>query len=194
MGSKSAVRFAAVVTALGGTVLPLASTTASPPPAGSLTTGVPMPAGWRREASPGPIQGAGSYTVALPPELATIPVKGIDSYVSEYRSKSLRLLFDFGAYGSSGVEECRRHLSSCSTATVVIDGVRTVRASYYDSDPDGELPYRISYYIPFEPPHPPSPPTMHWRISLKIWAECGSPAACDLADRIVKTIEILPRR
>lgn len=159
-------------------------------PGPSATSGVATPRGWRREASPGPIPGAGTYTAALPPELKTIPVKGVDSYVSEYRSKSLRLVFDFGAYGSSGVEECRQHPSTCSMTTITVDGTRAGRVAFYADDPDGGLPYRVDYTILIGPP--PKPPLQ--RISLVIWAECATARDRALTDRIVRTIHILPDR
>jgi hypothetical protein len=188
MKSRSAAHFAAVAAMANALLLPLSPSAAFQDTSASAR--MSTPAGWRREASPGLIHGAGTYTVALPSELKTVPVEGIESYVSEYRSKSLRLVFDFGAYGRSGVEECRRHRSSCSIGTIAIDGMRAARVTYYADDPDGGLPYRAGYTILFGPP--PTPPRQ--RISLTISAECATARACALAARIVRTIDILPDR
>ena len=183
----------AAVAALGAMLIPLWPSLASPTSNRSSSSGARTPPGWRWEVSPGRIPGAGAYRVALPPELRTILTKGVNSYVSEYWSKSLKLILDFGAYGSSGVEECQQHSSSCATGTTIIGGVMAIRTSYYEKDPDGDLPYRLSYYIPFGA-QPPSPAVARWRISLKIWVECETRAACNLADRIVKTIEVIRDR
>lgn len=123
----------------------------------------------------------------MPPEMKTVPVNGIDSYVSEYASRDLKLSFDFGAYGSLGIDSCRGK-SACSIAAVNLDGVRAHRAQYTSEEPRTGAPYKLGYYIPFET-HPSDP---HWKISLTIWAECATIAACALADRIVKTIDIYP--
>ena len=170
-------------------LVPLSSTAGSAP-GFSASHGIATPAGWRREPSPGPIQGAGSYTVALPPELTTVPVTGTDSFVSEYRSRSLRLVFDFGPFGSSGVKQCRHHSSSCSMTTIAVDGTQAGRVAFYEADPDGGLPYRVDYTIPIGSPR--SRPLS--RIRLTIRAECATARDRALADRIVRTIDILPDR
>ncbi|HEY1606458.1 MAG TPA: hypothetical protein VGF77_12770 [Allosphingosinicella sp.] len=170
-------------------LLPPSSSIAAAAPGPSIAAGIPAPAGWRREAPPGPIQGAGTYSVALPPALETVPVEGIDSYVAEYRSSALRLVFDFGAYGSSDMAACRRHPSSCSIGTMTVDRVPIGRVAYHVADPDGDLPYRITYTIPFRTRSGSASP-----ITLTIRAECATARAGALADRVVRTIDILPDR
>lgn len=192
MGPKSAARVIALVTALNATLLNPSASRAFPSSAPVAMSAVPTPVGWRREAASGTIPASGTYTVAIPPELETVPVKGIDSYVSEFRSKSLRLVFDFGAYGSSGVEDCRQHPKACVIATMAVHGVRVGRVAYQVADPDGGLPYRAIYTILFG--------TFSWgqahvgRISLVVSAECATARACALADRIVGTINVIPDR
>jgi hypothetical protein len=147
--------------------------------------GAPLPAGWRLESAPGSIAGVGTWSVALPPAMRTVPVAGIGSYVAEYRSEALTLLFDFGAHAGAAAPDCRRK-QGCTIGSLDVQGGRARRLRYYQPDPDGGLPYRASYEIPFAI----QPGRLSRRIALAIRAECASASACDLADRIVRTIEV----
>jgi hypothetical protein len=117
-----------------------------------------------------------------------IPVTGIDSFVAEYRSRALTLLFDFGAHPRTPSSSCRRR-TRCSVGTLAVGGGRARRVRGYVPDADGGLPYRADYDIPF-----PGGASAARGITLRIHAECASTSACDLADRIVGTIEIDPDR
>lgn len=151
-------------------------------------SGEPRPEGWRRESAPG-IAGIGTWSVALPPAMQTVPVTGIGSYVAEYRSADLTLLFDFGAHAGTAPPNCRGK-ARCITGSLDVHGGRARRVLYYRADPDGGLPYRAAYEIAFGTRRGQMPR----RIILAIGAECASVAACRLADRIVSTIEIRPDR
>lgn len=146
----------------------------------------PLLSGWHRESAPGAIKGVGSYSVAIPPTMQKVPVTGVDSYVAEYRSSTLTLLFDFGVHAVPATPSCRGK-ARCTIGTFPASGDgRARRIRYYVPDPDGGLPYRNDYEIPLL-----GGAAMATRpISLTIHAECANPAACDLADRIVKTIEL----
>ncbi|HEX5183039.1 MAG TPA: hypothetical protein VFW19_07790 [Allosphingosinicella sp.] len=189
MRPRLAARFVFPAAVLNAALLPLSPGIAAAP-GPSVAAGIPAPKGWRRGRPPGPIPGAGTYTVALPPELETVPVEGVDSYVSEYRSNALRLVFDFGAHGSPDKATCRRHPSSCSIGTMIVDRAPIGRVAYRSEDPDGGLPYRITYTVRFRT-RSGSPDS---RIGLTIRAECATARARALADRIVRTIHILPDR
>jgi hypothetical protein len=152
--------------------------------AASASPAAPTPKGWRLESAPS-VGGAGTYSVALPPAMRTVPVIGTRSYVAEYRSETLTLLFDFGAHPGSAPPTCRRKLR-CTIRSLGVHGSRATRLFSYQRDPDGGLPDRIAYEIAFG--------TRPGRITLAIQAECANASACALADRIVKTIEIRPDR
>ena len=179
MRSKRAAVFAAL--ALMGAAASLRS---APPSAGTS-----LPEGWRRESAPGSITGFGSYSVALPPTMQTVSVTGTASHVAEYRSAALTLLFDFGDHAPSRRPTCHGK-SRCTMESVDVHGGRASRLHYYQPDPDGDLPYRASYEIPFGS----QPARRPRRITLTVSAECASASACDLADRIVRTIEIRSAR
>ena len=174
-----AAAFAVLVTigasALGRAAMPSAAT--------------PLPDGWHRERAPASIPGAGTYDVALPPAMEKVPVTGTQSYVAEYRSGRLTLLFEFGARRRAPSPSCRGR-SRCAIGAIEVGGRRASRLRYYEPDSDGGLPYRSAYAIPLAV----LPGAAPRRITLTIRAECADASACDLADRIVKTIEILPDR
>ena len=136
------------------------------------------------ESAPDAIPGVGTYTLALPPAMEKVPVTGIASSIAEYRSPALTLLFDFGAHRPAP-PSCRGKVR-CTIGSLDVHGGRASRLRYFHSDPDGGLPYRAAYEIPFAP--------QPRRISLIVSVECASASACDLVDRIVRTIEILPGR
>ncbi len=105
-------------------------------------------AGWHREPGAGSVPNVGTYSVALPPGMQQIPVTGIGSFVAEYRSRTLALLFDFGAHPGPAPPSCRARMR-CSIGTLAVGGGHARRIWGYMPDPDGGLPYRADYDIRF---------------------------------------------
>jgi hypothetical protein len=143
------------------------------------TLGGLTPAGWVRHGPPGAMLGAGSYTFAAPPSVRGGATKGIDSYPADYKGPDLSLSMDFGQYGGPPCD------NGAQCTMVPVTGGQGTRSSFApDRDHLGST--GIRYYFPIDQT------AKTGATSLVVWAYCSTVAACELVDRMMTTVTLLP--
>jgi len=108
------------------------------------------------------------YSIAIPPGVEGGPVPGIDSAIAVVRAEGIKITFDYGPYG--GYSGCAGR-PGCTEREEAIDG-RPARIAT-STGPDGG---RVSARIEVD------------GLTVDLFGDCASPAACDRAVAMIRTI------
>jgi hypothetical protein len=123
------------------------------------------------------------FTAELPPGLERTAAGGIDSEAAEYRSNSLRVVFDYGEHGGIPAERGWRQ------EQVVANGRTGTLASGRYAEAS-ELPHGAVAHFPDanSPPGPAAGSTVASGRSLTITARCRTEQDCLAARRIFESV------
>lgn len=124
------------------------------------------------------VQIAGGVTVQLPPALQRVTARGLDSEVTEYRSPSLAMVFDYGDDGGVPNEpEWRQE-------QIVVNGrTGTLVSGHYPGRPDH--PFGAVIHFPGVGNRPAAEGAGR---SLTITARCRTEQDCLTARRIMESV------
>ena len=161
-------------------VLVLASTSialAAPPPASQPTdpaaTSQPaaVPADWV------PVDAGGKFKLLMPADMKEQKVRGIDSFVTRYRSETILLNCDYGWYSDPLADPNKpKH----QKASVVVGGKAAIIVTYESPDSNSDGPFVAAIHFPDV--------TGDKRTRLTVFAQCKDAKSQQVAKQILQTI------
>jgi len=86
------------------------------------------------------------FTFMGPDDLVNRPVQGIDSFIGDYRSQTIRVFFDYGWY--SPPAECRSTELECETEQIEVDGKQATLLRGRMRDHEGNAFFIAMVYVP----------------------------------------------
>ena len=137
-----------------------------------------VPSDWKK------VDAEGRFSFFLPPDMEEHPVKGIDSYVGEYRNSDVALSFDYGWWSDSFKYYPSR--PQYQEATVEIDGKAAKVITFFRSEHDNPFPYVAAIHFADVGTGPGEGGMI---TKLTLWADCKSPADQDIAKEIFSSIK-----
>ena len=129
---------------------------------------------------------AGRFTFSLPSDFQKTPAQGVDSHVSEFASRSMRLDVDWGAYAGDSLDSLSK------------DPYSSKRRPSYDSHIENIAGHKVQIVTIDVDPHrhggfPHSIVASFLNAGLTMEVSCKSTADYDNATRIFRTVKLKPR-
>lgn len=135
------------------------------------STSVNPPAGWTKVDT-------GKFVFYVPSDIKTVPVRGIDSFVGQYKGNTISLSFDYGFY-SSRLEDAEGG-SGYTAHWERIGGKKARIASFYFPNTGNPFDYAIGVHFP---------EAAGKDVRLTVFATCKSTNEYETARMIFRTIK-----
>jgi len=118
------------------------------------------------------------FSFSIPPELKEIKVKGKDSMVGRFESKTVRLSYDYGWYSDSLKHYTEREGYRATEA--MVDGKKAKIVTFQQKTEDAALGHIAAIHFPKLP---------NTQSRLTIFARCAGEKELDLAKKIFGTVK-----
>lgn len=143
------------------------------------------PAGWKVIQLVEPRGIRPGYSIALPPTFQGGPRQGIDSELAEFTDAGLKLVMEYDRAGSS----LACGAVPCVLGSETFDGRRGRTATFNGDFPGRTSEYTLREDIYVEFARDGAPAGTQPASGLRVSAYCQDRSACDIAKRIVSTLD-----